>query len=104
MSDELPEEMPQRLAALERHLAKVPAEEVSDAVATRIGRDLEPLTWRDRFVGGFMALSSAAALYILVAVIWQLIPAKPPPVHEPPPMSAEMAMQIKELKELALIR
>jgi hypothetical protein len=99
MNDELDD----RLTMLEVHLARVAPPEVSAGLWTRIGRDVKPLSWRDRCAGGFMALSSAAALYMLVAVIWQLIPAKPEPTYKPPPPSAEMAMQIKELKELALL-
>ena len=99
------EELPERLLSLEKELGAIPPAGVSGALRQRIAADLEPLPWRDRFAAGFMALSSAAALYILAAVIWQLLPAAaPPPAPVQPRMSTEMAIQMRELREVALLR
>ena len=63
------------IRSLEQQLGKMRPAEISAGLEQRVGESMAPppLTWADRAMAGFMTLSAAAALYIVVAATAQLL-------------------------------
>jgi hypothetical protein len=91
------------LKSIEDLLAELRPEALPDELIARIGADLAyqaapPLTWADRLVGGYMALSAAAAAFVVAVTAWQLL--TPPPALPPAPPAHAQADPRREFERM----